>query len=380
MNPTFVAGLAGFAIALLCAHGRSTPYDNYVLLASAWLHGTNAIAWPGPAIDAILVGLDRIVIEGPLPALLLVPFVAIFGPAGWTQTLLACGLCGVATGAGWELATRLGVGIVPKIYAVAFLLAGTDLLWCAMLGDVWFIAHVSAVAFTLLALVEIEGRKRGWLVALFAACAFESRFPLIVALVPYAWLLWDGNRRTLTRRFGGALAVLGAVACAHAAYDMARFGTPADVGFTIFYEQYEGQRQSMFRLANLPLQLHAFLLKAPIFAPVEPYIRFDIFGVALVWTSPALVLAFLARPFDRRVMAYWLATILTAGPALLYYDRGGAQFGMRHALDFEPFLFALIVVAARNGVPVWGRILVAYSAAVGILGVSYWNNVYRPWY
>ena len=99
-----------------------------------------------------------------------------------------------------------------------------------------------------------------------------------------------------------------------------------------------------------------------------------------MWTSPALILAFFARPFDRRVLAYWLAAILTAGPSLLYYDRGGAQFGMRHALDFEPFLFALIVIAIRNGVPAWGRILVAYSIAVGLLGISYWNNAYRPWY
>ena len=44
--------------------------------------------------------------------------------------------------------------------------------------------------FTLLALVELAGKRRSWLVALLAVCAIESRFSMIAALPVYAYLLW----------------------------------------------------------------------------------------------------------------------------------------------------------------------------------------------
>ena len=71
-----------------------------------------------------------------------------------------------------------------------------------------------------------------------------------------------------------------------------------------------------------------------------PWLRPEFTGVALTWTSPALVLAFLARRPVRWVIALWSATLLVAIPNFLYYVNGFAQFGMRHALDFEPFLVA----------------------------------------
>lgn len=204
LRRAFVAGCVAFAATALCSHFRATPYNNYVLLAQALLHGRVAIDWPGPYIDALQYGGRYYVIEAPLPAVLLLPFVALFGGAA-NQTLLAMILAAVALGAAWELGERFGLSATANAWICAFLLAGTDLLWCAMLGDVWFIAHVSAVCFTMLALVELAGKRRGWLVALFAACAIESRFSMIAALPVYAYLLWchpDPSTRRSAPRSG----------------------------------------------------------------------------------------------------------------------------------------------------------------------------------
>ncbi|MGH7714512.1 MAG: hypothetical protein ACREML_00805 [Vulcanimicrobiaceae bacterium] len=35
----------------------------------------------------------------------------------------------------------------------------STLWWCSMLGDVWFVEHCAAVAFTMLALRELAGKK-----------------------------------------------------------------------------------------------------------------------------------------------------------------------------------------------------------------------------
>jgi hypothetical protein len=65
---------------------------------------------------------------------------------------------------------------------------------------------------------------------------------------------------------------------------------------------------------------------------------------------------------------------LAAAPGFLYYDIGGTQFGMRHALDFEPFLFALMALAAAlRPLPLWGTVLLSYSIAFGLAGAFVWE-------
>ena len=383
VNSAYAAGFAAFALTAILSHFRPTPYNNYVLLAQALLHGRVWIDWPGAYIDALQYGGRYYIIEAPLPALLLLPFVAIFG-SPTNQTVLAVVLAGVAVGGAWELGERLGLTASANAWICAFLLAGTDLLWCATLGDVWFLAHVSALCFTMLALVELAGKRRGWLVALFAACAIESRFSMILALPVYAYLLALGGPREVEgRRTARPLlsfaSVLASVAVLWLLYNRARWGIWSDIGYTTWYHQDQAGMPtgSPFRLVYLPYQLWSFFVQLPTRIAEYPWLRPEYSGVALTWTSPALVLAFLARGPARWVIALWVAALLTAIPNLLYYVNGFAQFGMRHALDFEPFLVALMMLAVRDRFPRWGYALIAYSVVVGLWGCWYWLTLVR---
>jgi hypothetical protein len=388
VKPAYLAGLVAFVVTALISHLRPTPYDNFVLLAQALLNGHTWIDWPGNYIDALPYHGHYFVIEAPLPALLLLPFVALAGLHA-NQTVLGATLAAVAVGAAWELGERLRLHRAAIAWICAFFLAGTDLLWCAMLGDVWMLAHVSAACFTMLALVELAGKGRSWLVALLAACAFESRFSMIAALPAYAYLLavWhpeplddahDGLRRRTTS-LAAFCAVLVPVAILWVLYNQARWGTWNDIGYAAWYHQDQAGMPtgSPFRLAYLPYQLQSFFVQLPTFLPSFPWLRPEYSGVALTWTSPALLLAFLARAPLRWVLALWVATILVAIPNLLYYVNGFAQFGMRHALDFEPFLIALMMLAVRERMPAWGKALIAYSVAAGLWGCWYWLNFLR---
>jgi hypothetical protein len=379
IKPALLAGVGTFVLTALVSRLHATPYDNYVLLAQALLHGHAWIDWPGAYIDALHYGGRYYVIEAPLPALLLLPFVAFFG-AGTNQTLLSAALAAVAIAAAWELGERLGLKRASIAWICAFLLAGTDLLWCAMLGDVWFIAHVSAVCFTMLALVELAGKRRGWLVALFAACAVESRFTMIAALPVYAYLLAirPANRLSWTalRSFGAMLVPFVAL---WIFYNEVRWGTWTDIGYTTWYHQDQAGMPagSPFRFAYLPYQLWSFFVQMPTQLSTFPGLRPELSGVALTWTSPALVLAVLARKPVRCTVALWIAALLVAVPNLLYYVNGFAQFGMRHALDFEPFLVALMMLGVRRSFPAWGYALSAYSIAAGAWGCWYWLQFVR---
>ncbi len=366
-----VGAIAAILIAIL-ARGRATPYNNFVLLAQALLHGHTWINWPGSYIDALPYNGHYYVIEAPMPALLLLPFVALFGNAN--QTLLSIVLGAIAVAAAYELGERYGVGDAENLWICALLLAGTDLLWCAMLGDVWFIAHVSAVCFTMLALVELAGKKRGWLVALWGSAALLSRFDLILALPVYAYLI---NSRRAIASFA---AVLVPVAVGWVSYNVARWGTWYDIGYTAWYHQDQvgSATGSPFQLRYFPYELWSFLVQAPDRVAHFPYLQPTLSGVALTWTSPALIYSFFARRPVQLVLALWVAVFVTAAPNFVYYVNGFAQFGMRHALDFEPFLVALMFLAAKNALALWARILIVYSVIAGLWGCWYWNAFVRP--
>ncbi len=51
MKRSLYAGAAAFGIIMLTSHLRSSPYNNYVLLADAFLHGHTWIDWPGQSIQ-----------------------------------------------------------------------------------------------------------------------------------------------------------------------------------------------------------------------------------------------------------------------------------------------------------------------------------------
>jgi hypothetical protein len=372
------AGLAAFAIAALAAHGRETPYNNYVLLARALLAGRVAIDWPGPYIDALPYQGAYYVIEAPLPAVLLLPWVAFARDVN--QTLLALVLCGVAIAACVRTCMQLGLDRGACAWIAAFAFAGTTLWWCAMLGDVWMIAHVAAVACTFLALAELTGKRRGALVALAGVAALFSRFSLVLALPVYAWLVVrerDAPARWRAAIGFGSVVALGAALWV--AYNELRWGVWYDIGYTAWYHQDSAGAPtgSPFQVRYLTYQLWSFFVQAPERRDAWPWLVPGLGGVALTWTSPAFVLALFARRPRALVVGMWAATALVAGPSFIYYVNGYAQFGMRHALDFAPFLIVLTALAVRDRVPLAGRLLIAYSCVVGAWGVWFWDAFYR---
>ena len=379
---TFIVGVVAFIISALFAHGRSAPYNNYVLFADALLHGHLWIDWPGAYIDAVLFEGHRYIVNDPIPGILMVPFVALFGRAA-NETLVSCVLAGVAVAAGWRLARNLGVSAANADWLAAFLLLGTDLMWCAMIGDVWYMAHVACIAFLLLALCELTGKGRPWLVMIWFALACGSRFTVILTLPAFAYWIAFGflDERKRIRSLVPALAAFAPFALLWVGYNEARWHVPWDSGHTIFFHQDTqagaGEGGSPFSFENFSYQLWSFFVQGPTFQSHAPFVIPTQNGVALTWTSPALLLALFARAPRRLLVSLWIAAILAAGPAFLYYVNGFVQFGMRHALDFEAFLFVLMALAARRGLHCIWLTLIAYSALTGIWGSWFWNTVYR---
>ncbi|HEX3548770.1 MAG TPA: hypothetical protein VHT53_00235 [Candidatus Elarobacter sp.] len=385
------AAAVAFVVMLASSHLRSTHQNNYVRVAYAWLHGHMWIDWPGRWMDAVQYNGHYYGVDGPVPALFMLPFVAIWGNAA-NQTIVAIAFAAAATGLAWTLAERFGVtDLSTKVFLILFFVAGTDVWWCAMLGDVWFLAHLCAVAFVLAALVELRGKQRGWLVALCAVLAAGARFPEVAAFPLFAWALWTGGfaERPPTRderfaRLRSAGIVLFCAVAAFIGYDELMWGTILDIGHTVYYhaDAWGSPTGSPFQFSYVPYQIYSFFFRAPILVEwlqhVQwPYVKPDTNGIALTFTSPALVLAFLAKTPRPIVRALWITTLLVAIPEFMYYLNGWVQFGMRHFLDMLPYVFALMCIGVRDRLPRWGIALIVYSALVGAWGVWYWNNFIR---
>ena len=393
-NGQVIVTLGALLITLIAAHGRSTQYNNYTLLADAFVHGRFWIDWPGPINSDALNWLGHwYVIEAPVPGILMMPLVLVFGKVA-NQTTLAILLTAFGVAGAWDLFERLGVSPRARLWLCAYFFAGTDLWWCGMLGDVWFVAQCSAATFTVFALRELAAPSpRGWVVALCAAAAFESRFTLVTAVPFYAYFLWRGGLApeavaqepaVRMRALRSLVLTLVPVAALWLWYDLGRWGVWYDIGYTTFYHRdpWGQPTGSPFRLAYFPYELYSFFLQAPVLVEYRqlaqwPIFKVDVHGIALTWSSPALALAFFA-PAPRRYLAVmWTLIAVVAAPSFLYYLNGWYQYGMRHALDFEPYLLVLMALVARRRIPLWGMILIGISIAMSAWGVWYWNVFYR---
>jgi hypothetical protein len=163
------AGLIALALAAYWLPGSERYYNHFVWQAMAFLHGTAVIDWPvdqggfprgndwmqdvypvrdltgDPSATGALLPFP------PLPAILLVPFVALWGLATDIRAI-SVGLGAIDLGLAWWALGRLAVSRRVRLATTIFFAFGTVFWYAAQLGTTWFFAHVAAVTFVLLAI------------------------------------------------------------------------------------------------------------------------------------------------------------------------------------------------------------------------------------
>ena len=162
------AGLVTAALAAFWLPGHDRAYNHFAWQAQAFLNGTAVIDWP---VD--LGGFPRgndwmqdvyplseltgdpeatgaLLPFPPLPAIALLPFVALWGLA---TDVRAVSVLGGALGLGlaWWALGGLPVSRPIRLATTVFVGFGTVFWYAAQLGTTWFFAHVVAVDLTLLA-------------------------------------------------------------------------------------------------------------------------------------------------------------------------------------------------------------------------------------
>ncbi len=421
------AAVFGFALVIYVVSNpaRQNFYDHFVWQADAYLHGRVAITWPvaGPiyANDYFQDVYPLTAQPGyallpfpPLPAVLLIPFVAL-GGLGTNAALLVAILGAVNVALAWRLTTRLTVDRLAALAATAFYGFGTVAWYASMLGSTWFAAHVVASLFVLVGItMAIDGERRAQAAALarrwpidlrqFAAglifgLAALARLTTILGLPFFVFVGGGGSvwRRAFSAGLGAAVPV-----AALLAYNLASSGQLFEPGYAYLYQTETipvptGLLSQIFPalrgityhpgvwnaedLRYLPQNLLLMLAWLPtvqaqcgpanLFAVSCPFIQPDPMGMSLLLTSPAYLLAVPAlwRGWrDRVVIGSAIAVAAIAVADLVHFSQGWVQFGYRFSNDLAPFALILVTIGiVRLGL----RRLV-----VGLIGLSVLINLW----
>jgi hypothetical protein len=410
---------------------RFNFYDHFVWQAQAFADGHAWIPWPvndGPFQNGYFQDVyplpgqagRALVPFPPLPAVVLLPFVAAWGLAT-NAALIAALLGGINVGLAWRLTSRLTSDPLVAVLATIFYGFGTVAWYAAMLGSTWFLAHVVASTLLLLAIAGaldaerrdatrlrslaglIDGRQ--FLVGLLFGLAATARLTTIFA-APFFLLVGGGGsplRRGLSAGIGAAIPVALLLA-----YNLATTGSLLHPGYEYLYGHEFVPAPSGMLVDLLPglsgITYHPgeWGLQDPRYVPQNllillawlpdlrpecglalldqacPLLQPDRLGMSLLLTSPGWLLALpvVLRETRRRiVLGAALAVGAVALVNLMHFSQGWVQFGYRFSNDFAPFLLVLLTLGlARAGVRWWTIGLVAFSVVINAWGV-YWGVV-----
>jgi hypothetical protein len=388
----FVVFLVVYGLGAGVSLRRHSLAPHFVYLAESFLQGRlDLVHVPDPPYDLTPFEGRWYVSFPPLPAVLMVPWVALLG-LGLSDIAFSVVIGALDVALMYVVLSRVGLP-VPRlgIWLCVCLGVATPLWYCAVLGSVWYAAHVVSVACLCLYVLEVFGRNRPLLVGVWLGLGFLARGPVVLAF-PLALLLACQERRNWIGLLGYALLLAAGAAPAllgQAAYNWARFGHPLEFGYRWMNSpgtlQDRMRTWGQFSLHFLPENLYTMTVRPPQVSLSPLHIEPDPWGMGLVFTMPALLLALpglRAAWRDPRQAALWLSVGLVALPSLLYFNTGSYQFGYRFALDWLPLAIVLLGLNATERTAGWIRGLIYAGVLMHLWGLlwMYPNFNGQPWY
>lgn len=360
-----LAGAALLGFLLLRAGLRDAGLNSHGALADAFLHGRLWVE-TCPEIDCALFEGRTYVIFPPVPAVIAMPFVALFGFPGFKGfVFLGLALSGLSLLAWRAIFRALGVERTDALWLLAAIAFASPLFQVTLRSDgVWFYAQT--VGFLMISASLWAAICRGSLplAGLFVGLAFLCRQMAIFYPLVLLFLCLPRNRPLGTGLPGLVRPVLlagipiAAALAVYFAYNAARFGNPLETGYAFIHNPDQttfiwrrisetglfSREYLLFNTLYLFLQGLHFEFGGPRLTTLT---GFDKAGTALLVASPWVLLAFYAR-LDRVFVAGAAVIAIIAGITVFYHSNGAEQIAThRYTLDWLPILLVLMARGHR---------------------------------
>lgn len=365
----------------------------YIHLANSFLHlKPYLISLPDSTFDLISFKGKWYVPGGMTPALLLMPFVAMFG-TNISDVLFGVILGSINVSLVYLLLGNILDSAKRRIWLTVVFGFGTPHWWLASVGSVWFNAQLTAVLFMILfshAMLKDESWKAG----LFFSLAFLARPPIFFSAIAYIIFMYykAGSVLPLLRKLipFAIMLIIGLITML--SYNYLRFGNPAEFGYgyvkgtqalTNAYAANGGFSIS-YMLCNIYISIlglpniasnpfpdinQACLHLQPImktFADLSSF--FNPAGMSIFLTTPVFFLLFLSDFRDKLVLSSWGGMITTLIVLWMYHTTGWVQFGYRYILDVAVYIFMILGTTIKH-VDWKENVLLGLSVMMGAIGV-----------
>jgi hypothetical protein len=364
--------------------------NSYGALADAFLHGRLFID-KCPEIDCANFNGETYVIFPPLPAIVALPFVALFGFKKFAGFIfLAMALATLSLFLWRSIFRKLDVAPADATWLLLALAFASPLFQIVVRADgVWFFAQVVAFLMMTGAIWAVVCCRSFFLAGLFIGGAFLCRQMAIFYVLFFAALAFEPTDRLPSRGILRRQLILGLPVVAALllilVYNAARFGSPLDTGYAYIHnvdvDNFIGHRIAdlgLFSRHYLLFNLVYLFVQGPHFEFTGPYLTqltgIDKSGVALAITSPWLLLAFYSK-IDRVLFAGLATIAIIAGLTLFYHSNGAEQINtQRYVLDWLPIAVFLMVRGPRpalfDALPIlvtWGVVTNTFIVALAAL-------------
>ena len=299
----------------------------------------------------------------PGPAVLMVPFAAIWGLAVWDVLITAIAAALIPVVLVRLLDRERGQQGAHLWIAAAWTFATPALLLGAN-GRVWFTAQVFGALMLMLYVSAAWKCRRPALAGVWLGLALACRPTMALAVVFFGLEWWrSGRRGTVGLRFLIAVLCVGLVLMI---YNDVRFEDPFEFGHRFLEIRWQPRMQEhgMFSTLYLQRNLQCLLSLTPLWVSESPYLKLSFHGSALWFTAPWLVaFVWARRRFDQR-LGLWLSALALAIPPLLYQNSGQLQTTYRFAVDWLPLVLLALAFGGAARRPKFLVPLVVAGASV----------------
>jgi len=353
----------------------------YIHLAQSFLNGNLSLPPTSDNGDLSFFDGKLYVPYPPLPAIILVPFVALFGAEHVNTVAIATVMSCVCLYLIYNILIKLKVDKEYFPWLIGSVFFGTG-FWFALFTShhVYAFAHITSFLFQLLALNEILGKRRWALVGAFIGCTFLTRqFTICYVLFALGYMYYLHKSCKVKIPFRSIVGFLGSLIvfiALYLLYNYLRFGNGLDSGYNyIIYIGILKERVEQYGIFNsryVLFNLYCVLIKGfNIQFQGNGYLNIkdmDLWGTSLLSSSPFLIASLKANwPKILRISA-WITIVFIFIGQLFYHNNGYEQINTsRFTLDFLPLLIVLMSLGVSK-IPLWLiKGMISYAVALNIV-------------
>ena len=386
-----------FTIFFISGRGVHTQFHFFVPLSEAFLKGRIYVDQMKFELhemipdEEVKTGIYQELVDGqqgkyyvifpPLPAVIIMPVVAIFGDST-NQSIISMIVASVSVAISFFVFESI-LDDNRKVYWMTALYAFGSMLWYhAVVGSGWYFAQVCASPFIWLAVYFTLKKKNLFFIGSFIGLAYLCRFPAILSfpfflyLSSNQWLKVKKVDYTKLLSFFGSMAFFVAISLV---YNWVRYHHLGHYGYTLLelrpYNINNEYSYGSYSINYVTRNFKAMLDSFPKISNSFPYLIPNMTSMALWFVFPAILLM-IKTPFRNKLaIASLLAIICVLPSTLLHGGVGSSQFGYRYALDIMPFLLILIALSIKKEFLLWQKTLIILSIIVNFWGI--WFNFWR---